>query len=133
SRLVLRRDLAELDRLAPWIARWAQPSVPADTAFAVQLCLEEAVANVIMHGKASAGRAEIAVELDHDGPAVRARVEDCGRRFDPTGFPPPVRATALENAKIGDFGIHLMRSFADAMHYERRNRRNRCTFWFAAS
>jgi serine/threonine-protein kinase RsbW len=131
SRLVLRNDLAELDRLASWIEGWAEGTVPPDTSFALQLCLEEAVANIIMHGTAEEDRSEIAIELEHDGETLRARVEDCGRRFDPTLFPPPVPATSLERAKVGDLGIHLMRSFADGMHYERRGHRNRSTFWFA--
>jgi len=131
SRLVLRGDLAELDRLASWIERWAEGRVPPDTTFALALCLEEAVANIIRHGGAEA--AEIAIELECDGEALRARVEDCGREFDPTRFPAPIAATSLGNAKVGDLGIHLMRSFADGMHYERRGQRNLSTFRFAWS
>jgi anti-sigma regulatory factor (Ser/Thr protein kinase) len=131
SRLVLHSDLAELDRLASWVERWAEHRVPPDTSFALQLCLEEAVANIIMHGTANAERSEIAVELGHDGKALRARVEDCREQFDPTGFPPPAPAASLEAAKVGDLGIHLMRSFAGGMQYERRDHRNRSTFWFA--
>ena len=37
-------------RLAGWIEGWAQRGVSADVSFAVQLCLEEAVANIIMYG-----------------------------------------------------------------------------------
>ncbi len=66
-RLVLRNDLAELERLAGWIEGWAQQSVSPDVSFAVQLCLEEAVANVIMYGGAKDDRLEIAVELEGNG------------------------------------------------------------------
>ena len=131
SRLVLRNNLAELDRLASWLEEWAGPIVPPDTSFALQLCLEEAVANIIIHGAVDEAQSEIAVELERNGATLRARVEDCGRRFDPTRFRPPTAATSLERAKVGDLGIHLMRSFADGMHYERRGHRNRSTFWFA--
>jgi tripartite-type tricarboxylate transporter receptor subunit TctC len=37
---------------------------------------------------------------------------------------------ALEEAKVGDLGIHLMHSFASDMHYERRDGRNRLTLRF---
>ena len=50
NRLELRSDLAELKRLAGWIKAQAQQELSADTSFAIQLCLEEAVANIIMHG-----------------------------------------------------------------------------------
>ena len=129
-RLVLRNDLAELERLAGWIVSWAQQSVSPDVSFAVQLCLEEAVANVIMYGGAKDDRLEIAVELEGNGEALVARIEDNGRQFDPTQVPAPSMATSLEDAKIGDVGIHLIRSFASGMHYERRGGRNRLTLQF---
>jgi serine/threonine-protein kinase RsbW len=133
NRLVLRNDLAELDRLASWLEGWADGNVPPDTSFALQLCLEEAVANIIMHGAVSKDGSEIAVELDHDGSTLRASVEDGGRQFDPTGFAPPTPPTSLASAKVGDLGIRLMRNFANGMRYERRGGRNRSTFWFAQS
>src|SRR5258705_13226692 len=111
-RFTLRNDLAELDRLAGWIERWADHTVPADTSFALQVCLEEAVANIIMHGRIEEPSSEIAVELEHDGAMLHARVEDCGTYFDPIRFPPPTSATTLASAKAGDLVIHLMRSFA---------------------
>jgi serine/threonine-protein kinase RsbW len=129
-RLVLRNDLAELERLAGWIEGWAQQSVSPDVSFAVQLCLEEAVANVIMYGGAKDALLEIAVEVEHNGDALVAMIEDNGRQFDPTTVPPPAVAVSLAEAKVGDVGIHLMRSFASGMHYERRDGRNRLTLRF---
>jgi len=130
-RLVLRNDLAELQRLAGWIQGWSDAIVPSsDVSFAVQLCLEEAVANVIMYGSPKGGTLEIAVEVGRDDGAWVALIEDNGRQFDPTTVPPPVPPTSLDDAKIGDVGIHLMRSFADHMHYERRDGRNRLTLRF---
>ena len=131
NRLELRSDLAELKRLAGWIEAGAQHELSADTSFAAQLCLEEAVANIIMHGGAKDDRVEIAIELERDGAMLVARIEDTGCEFDPTQFPPLSMAKSLEDAKIGDYGIHLMRSFASSMHYERREGRNRLTLRFA--
>jgi serine/threonine-protein kinase RsbW len=128
--LELCGDLSGLRRLAGWIEARAQHGLSADTWFAVQLCLEEAVANIIMHGGAKDDRVEIAIELERDGAMLVARIEDSGREFDPTQFPPPSVAKSLEEAKVGDLGIHLMRSFASDMHYERRDGRNRLTLRF---
>jgi anti-sigma regulatory factor (Ser/Thr protein kinase) len=132
-RLVLRNDVAELQRLAGWLERLAQQGMSSDVSFAVQLCLEEAVANIIMYGAARNDRLEIAVELERNGSTLVARIEDNGRQFDPTRAPPPAVATSLEQAKVGDLGIHLMRSFASDMDYERRDGRNRLTLRFAES
>ena len=131
ARLELRSDLAELKRLAGWIKAQAQQELSADTSFAIQLCLEEAVANIIMHGGAKDDRLKIAIELERDGGTLVASIEDSGREFDPTQFPPPSVAKSLEEAKVGDYGIHLIRCFASGMHYERQEGCNRLTLQFA--
>jgi anti-sigma regulatory factor (Ser/Thr protein kinase) len=133
SRLVLHSDLAELKRLAAWIEGWARQGVSSDVSFAVQLCLEEAVANVIMYGGVSDARLKIVIEIERNDTTLVARVVDNGRKFDPTQAPPPSMPTSLVEAKIGDLGIHLMRSFASGMHYERRDGCNRLTLRFKES
>jgi serine/threonine-protein kinase RsbW len=130
SRLVLRNDVAELKRLAGWIEGFIQQDTSSDVSFAVQLCLEEAVANIIMYGATKHDPLEIAVELERNGATLVARIEDNGRQFDPTRARLPAPARSLEEAKVGDVGIHLMRSFASGMDYERRNGRNRLTLRF---
>ena len=128
--MVLHNDLAELKRLAVWIESWARKGVSSDVSFAVQLCLEEAVANVIMYGAPKGDHLEIAVELERDAGTLVARVEDNGRQFDPTRAPPPEQPASLAEAKVGNLGIHLVRSFAHDMGYEHRDGRNRLTLRF---
>lgn len=133
ERLVLGNDLAELTRLAEWVQDIVRRDLSSDVSFAVQLCLEEAVANVIMYGATNGDRLEISVELERSGGTLVARIEDDGRPFDPTGVPPPPPVASLEDAKIGHLGVHLMRSFASGLRYERRNGRNRLTLQFLDS
>ena len=133
NRLELRGDLSELGRLPRWIKARAPEELSADTSFAVQLCLEEAVTNIIMYGCPKDDHLEIAIELQRDGGTLVARVQDTGREFDPTQFPLRSVAKSLEEAKVGDCGIHLMRCFASGMHHERREGRNRLTLRFAES
>jgi serine/threonine-protein kinase RsbW len=131
SRLVLRSDVAELARLAGWIEGWAEGSaLSPDVSFAIALCLEEAVANVIMYGAAGDDRLQINVEVERDAGTSTVHIEDNGRHFDPTQVPSPPVAASLEEAKIGNVGVHLMRSFASDMRYERRNGLNRLTLRF---
>jgi serine/threonine-protein kinase RsbW len=130
NRLVLRNDLAELNRLPVWIEAWVQADLPADISFAIQLCLEEAVANIIMHGSPKDNQGEIVIEVERNGGTLVASIEDTGREFDPSQAPSPLLASSLEEAKVGHFGIHLMRSFAGGMNYERRDGRNRLTLRF---
>jgi anti-sigma regulatory factor (Ser/Thr protein kinase) len=132
-RLLLRNDLAELERLAVWIASWTQQGVTVDSSFAIQVCLEEAVANIIMYAAANDDRLEIAVELARSGGMLVACIEDTGQQFDPTQLPPPTVAKSLQEAKVGGLGIHLIRRFANGMDYERRDGRNRLTLRFVES
>src|SRR5262245_4829013 len=129
-RLLLHRDLAELGRLAVWIEGWAMRDLSAGLSFVVQVCLEEAVANIIMYSTTTDDRLEIVVEVERSDQTLVARIEDNGGAFDPTQVPRPPVPASLAEAKVGNLGIHLMRSFASGMHYERRNSRNRLTIRF---
>jgi serine/threonine-protein kinase RsbW len=129
-RLTLHNKLAELDRLEPWIEDCADLGMSPDLSLAVQLCVEEAVANVIMHASTHNDRLDISVKLGRCKGQLVARIEDNGPEFDPTQAPSLTVASSLGEARVGKFGIHLMRSFADGMDYERRDGRNRLTLRF---
>jgi serine/threonine-protein kinase RsbW len=129
-RLLLHRDLAELQRLAVWIEDEAARGLSANVSFAVQVCLEEAVANIIMYCSTTDDRLEIVVEVERRGELLVARIEDNGSAFDPTQVLRPPVPASLAEANVGNLGIHLMRSFATGMHYERRDSRNRLTMRF---
>src|SRR5262245_7826879 len=101
--------------LAVWIEDWAMRDLSADLSFAVQVCLEEAVANIISATKGD--RWEIVVEGERTDQALVAWIEDNGSAFDPTEVLRPAVPASLAEAKIGNLGIHLMRSFASGMHY----------------
>ena len=97
----------------------------ASLSFSVQVCLEEAVANIMMYSAAKDAPLKIIVEVERRDQTLVARIEDNGSAFDPTQVPRPPVPTSLTQAKVGNLGIHLMRSFASGMHYERREGRNR--------
>jgi len=130
KRLLLHRDLAELKRLAVWIEGWVMQDLSASLSFAVQVCLEEAVANIIMYSTTSSDRLEVVVEVEHKDQTLVVRIEDNGSAFDPTQVPRPPVPASLAEAKVGNLGIHLMRSFASGMQYERRDGRNCLTMRF---
>jgi serine/threonine-protein kinase RsbW len=133
ERVILKRELSELDRLAAWVKDVEQRLGLASTvAFALGLCLEAAAANIIMYGDAS-NQGDIAITLQHVSGGLLARIEDDGWQFDPTRAAPRVPAGSLDDAKIGELGIHLMRTFATEMRYERKRGCNSLTFTFAAA
>ena len=133
-RIILRAEVAELVRLTEWIEHFAQQAkLPPDQAFAIQLCVEEAVVNVIMHSGVAENGQPITLELAASGYDVTAVIEDKGRPFDPTTVPPHSKPASLKDAEIGKLGVHLMRDFASEIRYERRNGHNRLTLKFNAA
>jgi serine/threonine-protein kinase RsbW len=125
SDLVLRNDMSELERMTEWIlgvCKRAELSEKA--AFALQLCLEEVVTNIIRHGEASARATEIVTSVVRDGADIIMTIEDDGGPFDPTKFVARPRARSLEEASVGGLGISLMRHFARHIEYGRSGGRN---------
>ena len=136
-RLTLQSQLGELARVWPWIEALASEySIPADTQFAIQLCLEEALSNIVRHGyhgqpdqpitvdcATSAGNRELTFTLEDYGPA-----------FDPLA-PSEVEETpvptSIDQLQVGGQGIRLMRKFAGSLAYQRFPGGNRLTIGFA--
>jgi serine/threonine-protein kinase RsbW len=133
QQIVLKRELGELDRLGSWIQAFeGEIDLVPDIAFALELCLEEAIANIIMHG-GPMGVGEISVTLRHASPGLVATIQDDGVQFDPTTAPRRATAQSLDEARPGEHGIQLIRTFATDMRYECDRGRNTLTLTFAAA
>ena len=91
-------------------------AAPADAVVDLVQAVDEAATNVTLHGyKGFPGPVEITVARDSDRLTVTLRDE--APPFDPTDVGPPDLSKPLEECSIGGLGIHLMRSFTDAMIY----------------
>jgi serine/threonine-protein kinase RsbW len=133
ERLTLKRELGELERLAAWVEATEQRfGLAPAVAFALGLCLEEAVANIIMYGDAG-DHGDIAITLEQASAGLLARIEDDGWQFDPTTAARRVPPRSLDDAKVGELGIHFMRTFATDMRYERKSGTNTLTLTFSAA
>ena len=59
---MLKRELGELHRLGAWVHSIEKEiGLVSDVAFALELCLEEAVANIIMYGDPESGDIRVSV------------------------------------------------------------------------
>jgi len=134
STIGLRNDPAEIGKLTHWIlAACAAAQLPDKTSFAVQLCLDEAVANIMQYGSGSPdGASAIAASLERGQSGVVLDIEDDGCAFDPTRAAPPAQAATLELLPVGGLGIHFMRQYSSRMEYSRSGGRNRLRLTFAA-
>ncbi|MDP2411544.1 MAG: ATP-binding protein [Pseudolabrys sp.] len=130
ERLVLRTALPELERLTTWLQHVTRGAgLHDDMAFAVQLCLEEAVANIVMYSGLQEA-APIAIEIAHSGGIITATVMDGAPPFDPTQVPLREKPASLEKTRVGELGIHLIRLYSSEMRYERRGDHNLLTLRF---
>ncbi len=131
--LKLRPELTELERAQAWIAEAGEAfELTPPIMYALELCCEEAVSNVIRHGMATAEPAfgTIEVLLWRSADLLHFRVVDPGPAFDPTAAPGRDAPAALEDAKIGGLGIHLLQNFTQALRYERVENKNQLTMDF---
>ena len=129
--LTLRAELDGLPRLAAWVERLAPPlGLDARRLHAVQLCLEEVVANLAMHARPEHGEA-VSVTVSIEADPLRVTVEDDSLPFDSTAMPAPAGFTTLAEAPIGGLGLALVRSFSARQDYARVAGRNRLTLGFA--
>jgi anti-sigma regulatory factor (Ser/Thr protein kinase) len=131
-RLVLESDIAGLERLTAFARSVGEEEgLSKDQIFALELCLEEAVANIMMYGgDAEHALTHIWVTMSCVAAFPVVRLEDDGRAFDPTSVPAPAAADSLAHAKVGGLGVHLMRQLTTNIHYERVGERNRLTLEF---
>jgi len=129
--LTLRNDLAEIVRMTGWLEEQASDlGLSPHTAYALQLCMEEAVTNVISYAFDPGSVHEIQIRLWRDGEALFAEITDDGRQFDPLTYEVAPTARDLGSAAIGGLGIKLMRGYAGSVAYQRSNHTNRLLMSF---
>ena len=130
--LTLRNDYAEVARMMTWIDQVvAHFGLSPRTMHALQLCLEEAITNIVAHAFEPGTTHHVHVAVWCDGATLHAEVTDDGRPFDPLAYEMPAAPKDLESAQIGGLGIKLMRNFAETIAYHRTGVTNRLRLSFS--
>lgn len=126
--LELANDLGELRRASVWLdvearALGASESLRGD----LDLCLNEALANIISYAYEDGTEHRIWLRLSGAGESLSLEIEDDGRAFNPFDVPAPPKAGSLEQLSVGGLGVHLIRGLMPGARYERRGTRNHLT------
>jgi serine/threonine-protein kinase RsbW len=121
----LSRNLTDYLAVAGEVEQFcADNRLPRAVSFKVRLVLEELVLNLIEHAVGSAtDRIDLRLELEPGG--IVLALEDDGAPFDPRSAPPFDKTRPLEERGPRGMGIHLVRSMAASIAYERIGSRNR--------
>ena len=134
NQLALQGVLSEIARIPIWIEDLApRYSIPADLQNSINLCLEEAVSNVIRHGYC--GEADRSVLVRFSNPRKNYfvfAVEDEALHFNPLDAPELSELGSHEDIRIGGQGIRFLRRFTDALEYEQMPIGNRLSMGFSA-
>jgi anti-sigma regulatory factor (Ser/Thr protein kinase) len=130
DRLELDSSLTELSRVWVWTESLADKlRLPGETRFALHLCLEEALANVILHGYRNEPGHPIVIRSSMVEGRLLFTIED-----EAPAFAPPEgeaeRPADLETLEPGGNGIRLLRRFAGSLTYETLAHGNRLTLGF---
>jgi phosphoserine phosphatase RsbU/P len=118
--------LGAVDGAVAWAdALAAEADAPQDARFNLQVCLEEVLANLVLHARRRDGREKaIALGVTASPDAIFARVTDHCQPFDLTLAPLP-EAPTPDDMRIGGQGMRLVRAFAEKLDYAAEGERNR--------
>lgn len=132
ERLTLDSKLSEIARVPPWLESLAAlHAIPNRIQFAMDLCLEEVLSNIIRHGYGGESGHEIVIRYQTLPQGFFTFiVEDHAPRFNPLVVPSPPVARTLEDISRGGQGIRLLRQSADTIGYEPTSNGNRLMISF---
>ena len=108
-------------------------------AFAMQVCLEELMSNIVRHGKAGSSSKtlpmasaplSISITVGASSDRTMMTIEDNGRPFDIALARAKTVDRPLEQLQPGGLGIHLIKSFASDLKYSRTENGNRVVLEF---
>jgi len=135
DRLALQSRLSEIAQVPAWTEDLASRyAIPGDVQFAMDLCLEEVLSNIIRHGYAGAQDRPVIVNFTklREGYFVIV-VDDEAPYFNPLDAPELPMVSPAEQSRIGGQGIRLVRQFANTLDYESTPTGNRLRIGFSAA
>lgn len=130
--VTLRNRRGEIARMTALLEAFCRNHrLTDDDTLNVNLVLDEAIINVIEHGFQDGAEHAIDVRLLLDGSRLTILVEDDGIAYNPLDAPAPRFDLPLEQRRIGGLGVHIMKTLAERVEYQRDDARNRLTITMA--
>jgi serine/threonine-protein kinase RsbW len=117
--LNLQGRMSELAQIHAWVEQLgARHALPESVQFAMDLCLEEVISNIIKHGYSSQPGQPITVQFTCPRQDYFVLVvEDGAPPFNPLNSPELPALNSVNEIPVGGQGIRLLKRFADALEY----------------
>jgi serine/threonine-protein kinase RsbW len=126
-------DLTDISGATAWVGeQMAEARLGDDVRYNIEVCVEEALANLVEHARPAEGAKDIAICVTNDGDGATIVITDRCIPFDSTRAPPPPPSDA-GGMLAGGRGLRLMHAFASELAYRTRDGRNELTMRFRSS
>ncbi len=128
----MHADSGEIPSASIWLGETgAARGIPSEPLWRLDLCLTEALANVVDHGGVGSAARPIRLRLEVGrsaaGGEASVTVSDGGAAFNPLTAPIKAPAATLAEAEPGGKGLTMLRRFADALDYSYSDAQNHLT------
>jgi serine/threonine-protein kinase RsbW len=125
-------DTSDVSRATAWAGELAgQAKLPDDVRYNIEVCVEEALANLVEHGRAPEGVKDIVIRVDAGGDGAIVVITDRCIPFDSArALPPPAPDSGA--LVIGGRGLRLIHAFASELAYRTSGGRNELTMRFSS-
>jgi len=115
----LRAELPNLPLLRDFVVEACQlMGLGDDGTQALKLAVDEACANLILHGFADMEPGDIRLSVEHLGDRVQVQIQDDGRTFHPDLAAPPNMNAEAQDRQLGGLGIFFIKEMVDELSYE---------------
>lgn len=124
AQLVVLADLNNLAEIRGFVERTArQAGLDEEITSGLVLAVDEAAANVIVHGYRQDGRGRLEILATQDDASLTIRLRDEAPAYNPLDAPAPSLDSPLEERAIGGMGVLLIRQNTDRVEYNARDGR----------
>jgi len=116
-------DWSQIGPASEWLNHAGSSlGIPLEALNRLDVCLNEALANVLSHGGPGATAAPLRLRISvenfrHSNASATLTVCDGGLKFDPTAFTPSPLPKSLDDVQPGGLGIILIRGSANELGY----------------
>ena len=91
--------------------------VTEEILYDIQLAVDEACTNIIMHGYAGMDPGSVILDLELDSDKIIISLTDFGHAFEPDSAPMPDVDAPIEERELGGFGLFFIRQSVDDVKY----------------